>query len=191
MIRSPTYTTGSLLDVCIVKRPNSVLRAYVRVRFCHLSPHVFLRTFIRTSKPHFKQYTVQIRSVNKINLSLFYADLRYVNWAPIFNAQSVSDQWRIFLCMFLPVLDRHAPVKTVTISNPTAPPVSRDTSDRMARRRGALKTWGHGSTEYRQLSRDVRSAIRRDTRAHRRRNVFESGEARLSQAPPRAFEAKS
>ena len=48
--------------------------------------------------------------------------------------------------------------------NPTTPPVSRDTSDLIARRRGALKTWGHCSTEYHQLNRAVRSAIWRDTR---------------------------
>ena len=49
--------------------------------------------------------------------------------------------------MFLPVLDLHAPVKTVTIRNPTAPPVSTETGDLMARRRGALRVWGHGSCQ--------------------------------------------
>ena len=66
-------------------------------------------------------------------------------------------------------------MKTVTIRNPTAPPVSRETSDLMARRRGALKTWGHGSSEYRLLNRAVRSAIRRDTRADVCRKITNQG----------------
>ena len=77
--------------------------------------------------------------------------------------------------MFLPVLDLHAPVKTVTIRNSTAPPVSTETGDLMARRRGALRVWGHGSSEYRQLNRAVRSAIRRDTRADVCRRIREQG----------------
>ena len=34
----------------------------------------------------------------------------------------------------------------------------------MARRRAALRVHGHGSVEYRELNRQVRSAIRRDAR---------------------------
>ena len=88
---------------------------------------------------------------------------------------SVSHKWQLFLNMFSPVLDHHAPMKFVTIRNPTAPPVSSETSDLMARRRGALRVWGHGSSEYRRLNRAVRSAIRRDTRADVCRRIEERG----------------
>ena len=77
--------------------------------------------------------------------------------------------------MFSSVLNQHAPIKTVTIRNPTAPPVSSETSDLMSRRRGALRVWGHGSSEYRRLNRAVRSAIRRDTRADVCRRIEEQG----------------
>ena len=49
----------------------------------------------------------------------------------------------------------------------------------MARRRGALKNWGHGSSEYRQLNRAVRSAIRRDTRDDVCRRIHEQGPASM------------
>ena len=172
-IRSPTYRTGSLLDVCIAKQSHSIVRR--GVRFCHFSPHLFLRAFIRTSKPRLKQFTVQTRSVTSIDLSSFYADLRRVDWTPIFSVPSVSHKWQLFLNMFSPVLDHHAPMKSVTIRDPTAPPVSSETSDLMARRRGALRVWGHGSSEYRRLNRAVRSAIRRDTRADVCRRIEERG----------------
>ena len=122
-----------------------------------------------------KPFSVQSRSVTNIDLSSFYADLRNIDWTPIFTTPSVSNQWDIFLHMFVPVLDVHAPMKTVTVRNPSAPPVSRETSDLMARRRGALRVWGHGSSEYRQLNRAVRSAIRRDTRADVCRRIGEQG----------------
>ena len=100
-IRSPTYRTGSLLDVCIAKQSHSIVRR--GVRFCHFSPHLFLRAFIRTSKPRLKPFTVQTRSVTSIDLSSFYADLRRVDWTPIFSVPSVSHKWQLFLNMFSPL----------------------------------------------------------------------------------------
>ena len=85
---------------------------------------MFLRTFIRTSKPRLKPFSVQTRSVTSIDLSSFYADQRNVDWTPIIGAPSVTHKWQLFLRMFSPVLNQHAPMKTVTIRNPTAPPVS-------------------------------------------------------------------
>ena len=89
---------------------------------------------------------------------------------------TVSTKWDAFLSTFVPILDNHAPRRAVRVRNPAAPPLSADTRDLMSRRRAALRTGGRGSTEYRDLNRAVRSAVRRDTR--------ESIEARIRERWP-------
>ncbi|KAF0293853.1 hypothetical protein FJT64_008402 [Amphibalanus amphitrite] len=73
-------------------------------------------------------------------------------------------KWQAFLSLYIPVLDKHAPIRSRKVHNPSAPPVTAATKDLMASRRGALRTLGRDSSEYRDLNRSVRSAIRRDTR---------------------------
>ena len=75
----------------------------------------------------------------------------------------------------MPVVDVHAPVRTVRIRNPSAPTVSDATKALMCRRRGALADFGHGSSEYRDANRAVRSAIRRDSRDGVERRIRENG----------------
>ena len=130
-------------------------------------------------RPRFKTVTVQTRSFKHLNLFDFHADHRHVDWSDVLNSQSVSAQWNAFLVRFLPVLNLHAPVKSFRIRNPSAPPVSQSTRDLMARRRGALRVWGHGSAEYRDLNRAVRSAIRRDVKDDVCRRIVDQGPASL------------
>ena len=66
-------------------------------------------------------------------------------------------------------------VRTVRIRNPSAPTVSDATKALMCRRRGALADFGHGSSEYRDANRAVRSAIRRDSRDDVERRIRENG----------------
>ena len=61
------------------------------------------------------------------------------------------------------------------VHNPSAPPVTAATKDLMASRRGALRTLGRDSSEYRDLNRAVRSAIRRDTRLAIESRIREQG----------------
>ena len=188
-VLSSTFASGSILDVLLVKNCRSVPRC--GTRFCHFSPHKFVRAFLTTRRPRCKPITVQTRSLRNLNLQSFHTDLRLVNWSDVLAASSVSDQRRVFLDRFLPTLDMHAPVKTLTIRNPSAPPVSQPTRDLMARRRGALRLWGHGHAEYRDLNRAVRSAIRRDVRDDVCRRIREQGPSSLWRNVRSIVEGKS
>ena len=61
------------------------------------------------------------------------------------------------------------------IRNEGVPVVTDATGDIMARRRVALASLGRSSTEYRQLNRAARSAIRRDSCDDVRRRIREEG----------------
>ena len=95
----------------------------------------------------------------------------------MFGSSGVTEQWNNFTRIFLPILDMHAPLRDITIRNPTAPPVTDATRDLMARRRQALRDNGRDSSEYRDLNRTGRSAIRRDSRDDIDQRIKDAGPA--------------
>ena len=66
------------------------------------------------------------------------------------------------LAVTRPILDSVAPIKRRRVHNPTAPLITSATRDLMVRRRAALR--GKERDKYKDLNRQVQSAIRRDTR---------------------------
>ena len=113
--------------------------------------------------------------VNHLNLAAPNLDLCDVDWEEVFTASTVENQWAAFVTRFLPIVDNHAPLRKLTIQNPTAPPVSPATRDIMFRRRTALVHSGLDSAEYRELNRTVRSAVRSDRRSAVQREIGERG----------------
>ena len=144
-------------------------------RTCHFSPHDFVRALLRVSKPRRKPLIVRSRCLSRMNLSAFHIDLQYTDWSGVFTAQDVSDQWCAFTRELKPIIDRHAPMRNVTIRNLSAPKVTEATRDLMGRRRYVLRQQGHQSVEYRELNRAVRSAIRADCRDSISQRIQESG----------------
>ena len=103
--------------------------------------------------------------------------LRDTDWSPVFSSVDPAEQWDYFLSVALPIFDSLAPVRRIKVRNPTAPPVTADTKELMARRRAALRT--SDRDRYKALNRQVRSAVRRDTREEIDRRVREGGPSSL------------
>ena len=172
-VTSSTYATGSLLDVCIVKNREIISKCCTD--HCDFSPHDFVFAHITVPRNRRKPTTVRSRCLKRIDTDLFLHDLDSTDWGLVFRARSVADKWCAFLTLFSPIIDTHAPLRNITIRNPTAPPVSAETRALMARRRAALRETGRGSGEYRELNRIVRSAIRRDTRSDIQQRIQAQG----------------
>ena len=173
LVTSPTFTSGSLLDVCIVN--NRELVCGTRVNYCHFSPHKFIDVTVTLPKIRQKPTVIFSRSFKRLDHPALYHDLLDVDWDYVFSAETVRDKWDAFLSFFVPVFDAHAPIKRVLIRNPTAPPVSAATRDLMSQRRAALRHSGRNSSDYKDLNRSVRAAVRRDRRAELRREIGERG----------------
>ena len=172
-VSSPTYSAGSLLDVFMTNCRN-VIR-FFRVKFCHFSPHKFIRVFITV--PRFKPPTTTVRSrcFNRVDSDSLNFDLSRADWSAVFTSATVTLKWNAFVAIFLPIIDSHAPHRSVRIRNPSAPVVSDSTKALLSRRRGALASFGHRSDQYRDANRAVRSAIRQDTRQDVERRIREGG----------------
>ena len=170
---SPTYFTGSSLDVFITNCRDVVKSCLTKV--CHFSTHKFVRAFIDMPRSKPPCTRVRTRCLRRVDPVLLQVDLALTDWSAVFNAATVAEKWDSFVAIFIPVMDTHAPVRTVRIRNPSAPTVSDATKALMCRRRGALADFGHGSSEYRDANRAVRSAIRRDSRDDVERRIRENG----------------
>ena len=179
LVTAPTYSSGSLLDVCIVKTRELVLDCHVK--HCHFSPHKLVNVLVNVPKQRKTATVITTRSINRVDVASLNHDLMSIEWDEVFTAMTVHDKWQAFLTNFLPVLDDHAPLKNLTIRNPTAPPVSASTRDIMAQRRAALRLHGRASTVYKDLNRSVRSAVRRDRRNVIQREISERGPSKVWQ----------
>ena len=122
-----------------------------------------------------KPTVISSRSFNRLDVAALNHDLQLVDWENVFSSTTVGEQWDTFLTNFLPIIDDHAPLKRLTIRNPTAPPLSAATRDLMSQRRAALRRSGRQSSEYRGVNRLVRAEVRRDRRAEIQRDISERG----------------
>ena len=174
IVTTPTFTSGSLLDVCITSCRSVVSDCFTT--FCHFSPHCIVRAHLSLPRSRRRPIVTQSRCLNRIDQHAFLDELYLADWRNVFSSVAVSEKWNAFVCTFLPILDSHAPLRSVRVRNPAAPPLSVDTRELVSRRRAALRAGGRSSAQYRELNRAVRSAMRRDSR--------ESIEARIRERGP-------
>ena len=171
-ISEPTFSSGSAIDVIITNRDTVTRKG---TRFCHFSPHLFTRVMIDVPRFRHKPRVVDCRSFKRFSLHDFETDLLATDWSCVFAAEDTSAAWSDFIHLFNPIVNRHAPVRTVKLHNPTAPPVSDATHQLMADRARALRMWGHGTDVYRDANRLARAAFRADKRRHIGHRLSEQG----------------
>ena len=172
-ITSATFTSGSLLDVLI---SNRVLGSS-GTRFCHFSPHRFVRAVLNVPRPRFKPSVITCRSFRRFDLVGFEDALMATDWSPVFSAANVADAWSAFLEGMTPIVSCYAPVKSFTVRNPTAPPMSDSTRILIMQRAIALRVYGHGSDQYRSANRLARAAFRAGKRRYVGDRILEQGRA--------------
>ena len=164
VIDRPTFSTGSLLDVVIVNDRDVVKKSGTRV--CDISPHKYVLAALCFARPRAKPTVVNCRPLKRVNINVdeLHASLHQADWQAVYREGRCSDQWERFLSIFMPILDRYAPMRLVGIKNPDAPRVSEAAHDLMCRRRAARETRRDGDSgsadEYRSLNRAVKSAVR-------------------------------
>ena len=177
VINSSTYATGSLLDIVIVNDRDVIRKSGTRV--CDVSPHKYVVAALCIPRHRAKPTVVNCRPLKRVNVTELHASLHRADWQAVYREGRCSDQWERFLAIFIPILDRYAPMKRVSIRNPDAPHVSEATRDLMCRRRAAREARRDGDSgsaeEYRSLNRAVKSAIRRDVREDLGQRIVDQG----------------
>ena len=78
LVASSTFTTGSLLDVCVVNN-RDIVRS-LSVFHCDFSPHSLISVRLNVPKPRVKPIVITSRDLKHIDLAAFNFDLGCVNW---------------------------------------------------------------------------------------------------------------
>lgn len=163
--------SGSTLDLIFTNQPSAA--EFSGVTPCPFSPHNFTHALIRVPRHRRPACTVQSRCWSRIDFDDLQMKLAEIDWRPVFASGHPGDQTEYLVRGVLAVLDDIAPVRTLKIRNPTAPPVTDETKRLMSERRAAL---ANGERQrYKELNRLTRSAIRRDSRDDLRRRIREAG----------------
>ena len=177
VVNTPTYASGSLLDVVIVNDADVVRKWGTRV--CDVSPHKYVVASLSIPRSRVKPTVVNCRPLKRVDVSELHASLLRADWQAVYRERRCCDQWACFLSIFKPILDRYAPMRRVKIRNPDAPQVSEATRDLMCRRRAAREARRGGNSgsaeDYRSLNRAVKSAIRQDVRDKIGDRIVEQG----------------
>ena len=96
-----------------------------------------------------------------------------MDWTPVYGSADPEQQWRYFISKALPILDSLAPTRRMKMRNPTTPPISETTKDLIVQRRAYLCVGDRD--RYKVLNRQVKAAIRQDTREDLQRRIQEAG----------------
>ena len=176
-VKSQTFITGSLLDV-IISNCRDLVQSCSAI-FCHFSPHRFIRVSLNVARHRQPRRTVTTRCLSRVPISALHNDLLRADWRPVYDSPTVTLKWNNFMDAFLPIVDLHAPLRTIRIRNARAPLLTDASRCLLSRRRAVLASHGHGSTEYKQLNRAARSAIRRDNCQEVQRRIREEGHSAM------------
>ena len=159
---------NSLLDIVATSFPDNVQRSGVTT--CHYgSPHDITRVLIRFGGHSVRSCHVSFsRNLKTVDSDALNSLLLNTDWSDILQTDTTAGKWQVFLRIFLPILDTVGPVRRVRPRPAGAPPLTADTLSLLARRQQSLQ---HRSSEYREVNRQCRAAIRRDCDAHFQREL--------------------
>ena len=144
LIQNPTritLSTSTLIDLHITNDPNKVINT--GVLHLGISDHSLIYA-IRKKNPKVessnKHNVIQIRSYKKFNASDFYNDIETCCWEDFNNCVSLdpNEMWLKWKNMFLSILDKHAPIKTLRIRRNKLPWITNDIN-RLIHERNCLK----------------------------------------------------
>ena len=176
---SPTYRpAGTLLDVIAVSRPELLCRA--GVTRCHYGgPHDITRVALRRGSKTVSTGGARLlrRSISKVDPVAFCQTLRHQDWSSVWLSYGPELKWDHFQRIFLAALDSVAPLRRTKSRTFTGPPLSADTRQLQQLRRSALAQ--RGRDLYRDINRQCRAAVRRESQMYYERQMALLGRASM------------
>ena len=155
-----TATSKTLLDHIYTNRPEAIIKATVDDLSIsdHQPVNCTWRVKLQKIKKN-KHTCITYRSFKRFNESAFFADLSKVPFANVFNSSDPNEALNIWYELFLPTLNKHAPLRRKRVKHPTMPPwLSQEIINAMALRDKLKKE--KCFTEYKTMRNKVKSMVR-------------------------------
>ena len=128
-----TTASASILDLFLTTPDISIHKA--RVLNTSFSDHLPILLQLNASISHPSSPTlVTLRSFKNFDSSYFEEDLSYVPWQIIDLFDDPDDKVEVFTHLFVDILDKHAPFKTVRVKKNPTPWISKKIKKEMDRR---------------------------------------------------------
>lgn len=191
----PTHhlqNSSTLIDLCIVDDLDKVTdHGQHEVPFLSAHDLIYITYDLKVVRQAPRIFSC--RSLQKINLELFHRDLEEADWSEFFEVRSLDSKVEIFNSLVTDCLDRHAPIRQVSVKNSPAPWLTSDIKEAMTRRDRARRAWkknrGNSSLhlEFRKLRNQAQKMIK-DAKSRHYIDVFRSaGDVRAIWSELRKF----
>ena len=100
-----------------------------------------------------------------------------MDWSPMLMSMSTDVKWQLFKQLFIFQLDRVAPLRSVPARKPVVLPLTYSTRQIIQQRQTALVRGSRPN--YKQLNRQCKSAIRRDSQNYFQREILRHGRSKF------------
>jgi exonuclease III len=117
-----TPTSSTLLDHIYVNNTDRI--SNIQVSDVSISDHcpILCSWSCKIPKPAKSDHTtIQYRCFKRFDKNVFLADLSCTNFANIHNCINPNDALNMFYDMFMPIVDRHAPLRRKRVKHQTVP----------------------------------------------------------------------
>ena len=135
-----TPTSSTLIDVIYTNFPDKIVCSGV----CHISisDHrmVFAYRKLSINGVTLGHNTLTYRKFSQFNRTNFRNDIASQNWDEINNFSNPNDKWSKWKCMFLSIVDKHAPLRTMRVRSRSSPWITSELKKRMYNRNGIVTT---------------------------------------------------
>ncbi|XP_044218812.1 uncharacterized protein LOC122989855 isoform X1 [Thunnus albacares] len=123
LIKEPTrvdYRSSSLLDWILVTNPERIIKSGV-MSDC-LSDHSVIFCVWKIKIPSLPPKYIRLRQCKNINVDNFIQDIISINWDRLIPL--VDDVWNFFYSEITNIIDKHAPIKTISVKGRQLPWIS-------------------------------------------------------------------
>ena len=129
-----TLTSSTSIDVIYTNFPDKMVCSGV----CHVSVSdhsmVFASRNLSINGVTLGHNTLTYRKSSKFNRTNFRNDIASQNWDEINNFSNPNDMWSKWKCMFLSIVDKHAPQRTMRVRARSSPWITSELKKRMHNR---------------------------------------------------------
>ncbi|XP_078377802.1 uncharacterized protein LOC144660957 [Oculina patagonica] len=129
-----TPTSSTLIDVIYTNCPDKIICSGV----CHISisDHSLVFAYRKLSVNGISggHNTITYRNFRKFNRNHFRNDVASQNWDPVYNSINPNEMWSQWKCLFLSIVDKHAPLRTMRVRSRSSPWITSELKKRMRHR---------------------------------------------------------
>ena len=171
-----TDTTKSIIDLIMVSDVDKISQQGVLPS--GLSDHFIIYCTRKTAKSLLnKHHTTIIRSMKHYSKEMLTELLRTVDWSPVFNCLDVNEAWTHFTDLFMPIVDKLAPLKKVRLKQRSEPWFSSEILELIKERDEIYKLCAKSSTpDLENKRRELRNQVQTEIKAAKKeyfQNVIE------------------